>query len=101
MCARGGVDELPGDAYAISDLAHATFENVADTELAPDLLYVYRPPLGKISSARGRANRSKRTVPPKRAKNAELRTREHLTPDQVEALIEAAKGNRYVTGTRP
>jgi hypothetical protein len=38
--------------------------------------------------------------PPSRAevdeqKNAELRTREHLTPDEVEALIEAAKGNRY------
>jgi hypothetical protein len=27
-------------------------------------------------------------------KNAELRTREHLTPDEVEALIEAARGNR-------
>jgi hypothetical protein len=37
----------------------------------------------------------KRTVAPKRAKNAELRTREHFTPDEVEALIEAARGNRY------
>jgi hypothetical protein len=37
----------------------------------------------------------KRTVPPKRGKNAELRTREHFTPDEVEALIEAARGNRY------
>jgi integrase len=36
-----------------------------------------------------------RTVPPKRGKNAELRTREHFTPDEVEALIEAARGNRY------
>jgi integrase len=36
-----------------------------------------------------------RTVPPKRLKNAELRTREHLTPKEVEVLIEAAKGNRY------
>src|SRR3984957_5466162 len=36
-----------------------------------------------------------RTVPPKRSKNADLRTREHLTVDEVEALIEAAKGNRY------
>jgi integrase len=36
-----------------------------------------------------------RTVAPKRAKNADLRTREHLTVDEVEALIEAAKGNRY------
>jgi hypothetical protein len=37
----------------------------------------------------------KRTVAPKRAKNAELRTREYFAPDEVEALIEAAKGNRY------
>jgi integrase len=32
---------------------------------------------------------------PKRQKNAELRTREHLIPDEVEALTEAARGNRY------
>jgi integrase len=32
---------------------------------------------------------------PRRGKNADLRTREHLTVDEVEALIEAAKGNRY------
>jgi integrase len=37
----------------------------------------------------------KRTVVPKRQKNAELRTREHLTPDEVEALTEAARGYRY------
>jgi integrase len=37
----------------------------------------------------------KRTVTPKRGKNAELRTREHFTPDEVEALMEAARGNRY------
>jgi hypothetical protein len=43
-----------------------------------------------------------RTVAPKRQKNAELRTREHFTPDEVETLIEAAKGNRYtVIATRP
>jgi integrase len=36
-----------------------------------------------------------RTVPPRRAKNADLWTREHLTPGEVEALIEAARGNRY------
>jgi integrase len=36
-----------------------------------------------------------RTVLPKRGKNTDLRTREHLTPDEVEALIEAARGNRY------
>jgi hypothetical protein len=30
-----------------------------------------------------------------RRPNAELRTREHLTPGEVNALIEAAKANRY------
>jgi type 1 fimbriae regulatory protein FimB/type 1 fimbriae regulatory protein FimE len=36
-----------------------------------------------------------RTVTPRRAKNAELRSREHLTQAEVERLVEAAKGNRY------
>jgi integrase len=36
-----------------------------------------------------------RTVTPTRRPNAELRTREHLTPGEVEALIEAAKANRH------
>jgi integrase len=36
-----------------------------------------------------------RTVTPRRRKNAELRTREHLTPDEVERLIGAAKANRH------
>jgi integrase len=35
------------------------------------------------------------TVTRPRPKNAELRTREHLTPDEVERLIEAAKANRH------
>jgi hypothetical protein len=34
-----------------------------------------------------------RTVTPRRAKNGTLRTREHLTIDEVERLIEAAKTN--------
>src|SRR5260370_27344880 len=37
----------------------------------------------------------KRTVAPRRRRNADLRTREHLTLDEVERLIEAAKHNRY------
>jgi len=37
----------------------------------------------------------KRTVTPRRLPNAKLRTREYLTPNEVEALMEAAKGNRY------
>jgi integrase len=36
-----------------------------------------------------------RTVAPKRRPNAELRTREHLTSGEVEALIEAGKANRH------
>ncbi len=36
-----------------------------------------------------------RTVTPRRPPNAELRTREHLTADEVDKLIEAANGNRY------
>jgi site-specific recombinase XerD len=36
-----------------------------------------------------------RTVTLRRAPNAQLRTREHLTADEVEKLIEATKANRY------
>ena len=36
-----------------------------------------------------------RTVRPLRRPNAELRTREHLTPTEVESLIDAAKANRH------
>jgi len=36
-----------------------------------------------------------RTVVPTRRPNAELRTREHLTAGEVEALVEAAKKNRH------
>jgi hypothetical protein len=42
-----------------------------------------------------------RTVGPLRRPNAELRTREQLTAAEVEALIDAAKGNRHVTVTPP
>ena len=36
-----------------------------------------------------------RTVTPRRPKNSEVRTREHLTQDEVERLIEAATKNRH------
>ena len=36
-----------------------------------------------------------RTVIPRRRKNSDLRTREHLTGDEVERLIDAAKSNRH------
>jgi integrase len=35
------------------------------------------------------------TVPPRRRKNAELRTREYLTETEIDRLIKAARGNRY------
>ena len=36
-----------------------------------------------------------RAVPPTRLANSKYRSREHLTPSEVEKLIEAAKTNRY------
>ena len=36
-----------------------------------------------------------RTVTPRRPKNAEVRSREHLTPGEVETLMEAARSNRH------
>jgi integrase len=36
-----------------------------------------------------------RTVNPRRLPNADLRTREHLTPAEVEKLIETLRGNRH------
>jgi integrase len=37
----------------------------------------------------------KRTVMPRRAKNADLRTREYLTAEEVDALMAAARQNRH------
>ncbi|MGY8668754.1 tyrosine-type recombinase/integrase [Bradyrhizobium sp. UFLA05-109] len=37
----------------------------------------------------------KRTVTPRRRSNADLRTREYLTPTEVERLLRATKGNRW------
>jgi type 1 fimbriae regulatory protein FimB/type 1 fimbriae regulatory protein FimE len=37
----------------------------------------------------------KRTVMPRRAKNADLRTREYLIAHEIEALVAAARQNRY------
>src|SRR3974390_1238737 len=36
-----------------------------------------------------------RPVPPRRPRNADLRTREYLTEAEVERLINAARGNRW------
>jgi hypothetical protein len=41
-----------------------------------------------------------RTVTPRPLPNSELRTREHLTPAEVEGLIEAVGKNRRVSATR-
>jgi hypothetical protein len=40
-----------------------------------------------------------RTVTPRRAKNSDLRSREYLTLQEVEKLIDAARKNRQ--GTQP
>ena len=51
---------------------------------------------GKSTPATGRGQPLKiEQFAPRRPKNAELRTREHLTQHEVERLIEAAKDNRH------
>jgi len=47
--------------------------------------------MGKVVALR----EASRYKTPQRRPNAELRTREHLTAQEVERLIEAAKGNRH------
>src|SRR5262245_64511378 len=42
-----------------------------------------------------RSGAENRAVAPTRLANSEYRSREHLTPSEVEKLIEAAKTNRY------
>ena len=48
--AAGRVDELAGDANTIPGLAHATLQDVAYAELAPDLLRTstVRPGVGEM-----------------------------------------------------
>ncbi len=50
---------------------------------------------GKTEVESCRATTVNRTVIPIRRPNKDLRTREHLTPKEVEKLIEAAGGNRW------
>lgn len=47
-----------------------------------------------VAARRSSAVRTSRPGAARRPKNADLRTREHLTENEVEKLIEAAKGNR-------
>jgi integrase len=49
----------------------------------------------KTTSAARHASNLNRTVTLRRPTNGEVRTREHLTEDEVEKLIEAAKHNRH------
>src|SRR5882724_1195331 len=42
MSAGNCVDELASDAHPAAGLSHATFQNVTNSELAPDQLYVDR-----------------------------------------------------------
>src|SRR5690348_10263985 len=47
--------------------------------------------MGDVISLRGgRSSIQNRKVPPRRPKNSDIRHREHLTPVEVEALIQAA-----------
>jgi hypothetical protein len=46
-------------------------------------------------TSRATENRTVAPATPLRRPNSELRTREHLTPAEVEKLIEAAKQNRW------
>src|SRR5947208_44807 len=43
MCSGFGIDKLTRDTNTVSGLAHATFEYVAHTKLAANLLHVHGP----------------------------------------------------------
>jgi len=59
------------------------------------------PPIRSLRVARTpRPNAVNGTVPPRRRRNADLRTREHLTTDEVEQLIVAAGKRRGRYGHR-
>src|SRR5690606_38764429 len=45
VSARARADQLARDAYAVAGLAHAAFQQIADTELPPDLRRVHEPAL--------------------------------------------------------
>ena len=45
MIARFGVDELDIDAHAVSAALNAALEDIADVQLAPDLLQIDGLPL--------------------------------------------------------
>jgi integrase len=62
----------------------------SDTRLWDRAILMAKPRLAIVAPTT-----ENRTVTPLRRPNAELRTREHLTADEVEALMTAAKGNRY------
>jgi type 1 fimbriae regulatory protein FimB/type 1 fimbriae regulatory protein FimE len=48
-----------------------------------------------VPFSRGRSGPKPRTQPPRRRPNAESRTREYLTPEEVGKLLRAAQGGRY------
>ncbi len=52
-------------------------------------------PLLQLVAPRTEVGTVAKSPPPLRRPNAELRTREHLTPDEVERLIKAAGNNRW------
>jgi type 1 fimbriae regulatory protein FimB/type 1 fimbriae regulatory protein FimE len=72
----------------------------SDTVRKKTIIHTVLAPAGGILLAKPRLTLASptiknRTVRPLRRPNAELRTREHLTPSEVESLIDAAKANRH------
>ena len=50
---------------------------------------------GKVTQQALKAPSTEKRLPPKRTSNRSRRSREHLTPDEVGKLIQAAHGGRY------
>src|SRR5262245_57831141 len=42
MLSGGGVDQLSSDTHLRISLLHAAFQNISDTHLPPDVLYLHR-----------------------------------------------------------
>ena len=67
---------------------------IAAAAVAGCRFIVTRPKLHLVPPATKNGTVAK-AQPPTRPKNEDLREREHLRPEEIERLIEAARGNRY------
>jgi type 1 fimbriae regulatory protein FimE len=61
---------------------------------------VYSPPMGQVIELPKRRKRTRNAVngkvaPPRRKRNTDTRTREYLTPTEIEAMLAAAASNRH------